>query len=400
MNKINNKKGISLIVLVITIIVMIVLATAIILSLQSSGIIGRANEAREDSDNANLAEAAGLKLAEYELAVQSGEINPNEISANDYVKSKLENMDVSKLAISKDGEILTGLSKIAVEFVERGVNIGDEVTNYILDTSAEAKSYTTSGKENTADTYAEETDPQSVIITRQDDDKISWRYFGIDENGDALIVANITSDLVKMRIGGKSGWLYGPDELNKICKALYSSNMGTARSINVDDVTRVLEYTGQLGGYRSSIDGEQVETAPLTIGEIISQRGEPALTEITNEYTPDGKDINTYKSNHYDIGKTHDISEYNQKRANLIFPGEGTKIWYWLADASTYAFFDDETVSFLVRSVNESYVDGIIVYDPGCSNYDEALIRPVVALSDNVKIDSYTGSSVTISLKN
>ena len=39
------KKGISLIVLVITIIVMIILAAAIILSLNNAGIIGNANQA-------------------------------------------------------------------------------------------------------------------------------------------------------------------------------------------------------------------------------------------------------------------------------------------------------------------------------------------------------------------
>ncbi len=41
------KKGISLIVLVITIIVMIILAGAIILALNGSDIIGKATEAKE-----------------------------------------------------------------------------------------------------------------------------------------------------------------------------------------------------------------------------------------------------------------------------------------------------------------------------------------------------------------
>ena len=48
-----NKKGISLIVLVITIIVMIILATAIILSLNSSNIVEKAKEAKTASDMAN-----------------------------------------------------------------------------------------------------------------------------------------------------------------------------------------------------------------------------------------------------------------------------------------------------------------------------------------------------------
>jgi flagellar basal body-associated protein FliL len=60
-----NKKGISLIVLVITIIVMIILATAIILSLNSSNISGKATEAKLSSDLANKKEASAFAFASF-----------------------------------------------------------------------------------------------------------------------------------------------------------------------------------------------------------------------------------------------------------------------------------------------------------------------------------------------
>ena len=47
------KKGISLIVLVITIIVMIIIAGAIIISLNSSNVIDQSNKAVKDSNVAN-----------------------------------------------------------------------------------------------------------------------------------------------------------------------------------------------------------------------------------------------------------------------------------------------------------------------------------------------------------
>ena len=65
--KVKLKGGISLIVLVITIIVMIILAAAIILSLSNSGIIGKANKAKRDSDTANLKEYVNTLRAEWEL---------------------------------------------------------------------------------------------------------------------------------------------------------------------------------------------------------------------------------------------------------------------------------------------------------------------------------------------
>ncbi|MDD2627631.1 MAG: hypothetical protein PHD20_01960 [Clostridia bacterium] len=65
-------KGISLIILVITIIVMIVLASAIILSLNSSGIIGNAKEAKENYRGANLKERIGVYRGERELDITLG----------------------------------------------------------------------------------------------------------------------------------------------------------------------------------------------------------------------------------------------------------------------------------------------------------------------------------------
>lgn len=55
-----NKSRISLIVLVITMIVMIKLAAAIILSLSNSGIIGKANSAVQANNVAQIKESVAL----------------------------------------------------------------------------------------------------------------------------------------------------------------------------------------------------------------------------------------------------------------------------------------------------------------------------------------------------
>lgn len=58
------KKGISLIVLVITIIVMIIIAGAIIISLNSSNVIEQSNTAVKSSNTANARSIVALKYAE------------------------------------------------------------------------------------------------------------------------------------------------------------------------------------------------------------------------------------------------------------------------------------------------------------------------------------------------
>ena len=78
------KRGISLIVLVITIIVMIILATAIIISLNNTGIIENSNKAVSDTDYKNVSVAAQLKYSDILL----GE-NTNGVQKSEYIREKL-----------------------------------------------------------------------------------------------------------------------------------------------------------------------------------------------------------------------------------------------------------------------------------------------------------------------
>ncbi len=104
----SQREGISLIVLVITIIIMIILAGAIILTLNNSGIIGRAEEARDKSDTSTLKEAANIAYSEWTLARQmDGETK----SADAYVKDKLKDQgfsdeDLQLVYIEDTGKIL------------------------------------------------------------------------------------------------------------------------------------------------------------------------------------------------------------------------------------------------------------------------------------------------------
>jgi len=67
------KKGISLIVLVITIIVMIIIAGAIIISLNSSNVISKADQAVLASDLATLKAELAVKYADIKLASYDAE---------------------------------------------------------------------------------------------------------------------------------------------------------------------------------------------------------------------------------------------------------------------------------------------------------------------------------------
>lgn len=93
------KKGISLIVLVITIMVMIILAGAIILALNGSDIIGKAAEAKESYRGANIKERIEVHNGERELEIAVGKPGKN-------VYEIIESLYKEGLITSEEAEVL------------------------------------------------------------------------------------------------------------------------------------------------------------------------------------------------------------------------------------------------------------------------------------------------------
>ena len=385
--KVKLKGGISLIVLVITIIVMIILAAAIILSLSNSGIIGKANKAKTESDKANLKEYVNTLQAEWELMTETERGNQ---TFEQYANEKLEEKGYSKAAVGADGEVYSNLNESAKAAIVAGIKVGDTVTGYTVT----SKSYTTSGDENTAPIGTERTPGIKQTITLNADTTVTWKYIGVGEDGSLEIAAEVTSSSPKMKLSGKGGYLNGPSELDKACAALYSVNgKGTAKSMNIDHVTRILGYTGEKGSYYDSENVEYTPTAEaMTIGDIVSKKGEP---EFKQTQTPNGKntweEIKTYKVDYYKINKTNDVKEMqNAGNVGLVY---GTTE-YWLASSCVDANFHSGGVGFDVRCVRSAGVgaDDVFISNGYSFSYTNAL-RPIVSLASNIQVTRDTGET-------
>ena len=104
------KKGISLIVLIITIIVMIIIAGAVIISLNDSDIIDRAEEAVEKHNESELKNTVSVLAMQYKL-------EDTDKSCKDYVEEKLlgsgfSKDDLTKVYITDACGIITGEENI------------------------------------------------------------------------------------------------------------------------------------------------------------------------------------------------------------------------------------------------------------------------------------------------
>ena len=333
--KVKLKGGISLLVLVITIIVMIILAAAIILSLSNSGIISKANKAKTDSDTANLKEYVNTLRAEWEL--MTAEEQSAEGSFEAYANKKLEKSGY-KGAVGADGEVYANLNENAMAAIRAGIKVGDTVTGYTLT----KKTYTTDGSEQSSDGKS-----SNRTQTLETDTTVTWKYIGIGDDGSIEIAADLANKPVyelerkyRMNLENKGGALKGTVMLDNACEALYTTDKGTAKSMNIDHVIRILGYTGPKGSY-DSVSGERAYTAmPLTIEEIVSSKGEPKLTTTQ---TPDGKEgwdnIKTYKSDYYIIDKINNVKEMkNVENIELVYP-TNDNMCYWLASSCVRAFF-------------------------------------------------------------
>ena len=360
---------------------MIILAAAIILSLSNSGIISKANKAKTDSDTANLKEYVNTLRAEWELMTAEEQDAKGSFEA--YANQELATNGY-KGAVGADGEVYVNLNENAMAAIKAGIKVGDTVTGYTVTSTT----YETSGEENTAPNYTE-TDPTKQTVTANT--KLTWKYLGVNANGELEIMADFGEEAAaantKVKLSGKGGYLKGPDMLNKVCENLYSKDgVGTARSMNIDDVNNILGYTGEKGAYWEPTNGDYTPTKEAkTIAALESELG----TTLSGRTTPDGKDLGTYYSDYYYINKTSDVKEMkNPGNRDLVYNAKNT---YWLASPCVYAFFRGSHAYFCVRCVRSTRVYAGYMFD----SYDDSLyltfaVRPVVSLKSNVQLKQNT----------
>ncbi len=118
-------KGISLIILVITIIIMIIIAGSIIISLTNSNIINRTKEAIEKSNLKSIREAATLAYSDYQLEGETGNIS--EYIKNWLISNKhLTEEATRKYVFDQSGSVLSRKDLQEVEI--SGENISQNGT--------------------------------------------------------------------------------------------------------------------------------------------------------------------------------------------------------------------------------------------------------------------------------
>ena len=365
-----NNRGITLIALVITIIVMLILVGVTISMAVNGGLFDYAGKAAGDTNNA-------IK-AEQQLA--NGGIEVDGIwydSIDDYLKGKPATTTIHNW--TRNGDTFT-CSHCNVEY-----EMGDVVA------------YTATG---TTTLYVERLglDPKNYggSELKLSSQNTTWIVLGIeDSNGDGtnetLLITSAGpvgalvdgGEIAKLPIQGAAAYNNGPSEINRMCEELYSnSEYGTARGMTIEDVNEALNYT-PLGGYYQ--DGSTVYT---TENYTTKLKDLPIFNSLKagGTYTPDGANTETALGEYELNGYSYDIaSKVTTVEKNVIF-GADEKYTYWLASSSVvasadYAAFGPGLVYFgFASSCFETFKS-----DGGGGDYGIS-IRPVVSLTDKLPV--------------
>lgn len=392
MKKLKEKRGITLIALVITIIVLLILAGVSISMLTGeNGILTQAQRAKNETENAAQNEAAIL---------------------DDY-NNKLNNW-INGGTVS----------------IPEGLEIGSTV-HYDPNGTYTADS---NGVNPLSETYSGSSrNPTQLDSSTSEFNIDTWKVFDINEStGEVTLVPQSSTDSTGgyIFLSGAQGYNNGVKILNDACSALYgdSSKGITARSINITDIEGKMTSTTlqQAHSYSNNAEhqyGQQISSGYLQsdsyypsiyaqealrsdnngnkITSGIGMSEQTSLIAPTDNNATDGYLLGTslrpsqtywYGDNSFMQGafETKDGVNYY----NLLFP-DNTDTYYWVASRCVNTRSDD--CFFEVSRVDEGKMDASPMATSSAYDYDNSWygLLPVVSLSSElISGDASSGFSI------
>lgn len=358
-----NSKGITLIALVITIIVLLILAGISIATLTGeNGNLTKANDAKTETRGASVEEARDLWKINQETDnyTENGTAQTLEELIADLINQNLLTEDEkdqilgnTSKGIEATGQVTIGSRTIV--FKEKDiadyVKIGDYV-DYHPD-----KVLTPEGGEKPYDKFGETYTGYANATDIGQDSNLQWRVLNINSNGTVdLISAKPTSKSVYFK--GARGYNNGVAILNDYCKTMYSnaSKRAVARSLNIEDIQdkmKVDEETGKKA-YESYTSGTgrvyKTGTYPYSSKWYpLKWKEDKGIVGESDPKYPTSSDIIPYASEDY--AKTQETSEKLTVTQT-----------YWYLDASTMS------TNFETANTRDTTKANSMYYELLCNN--------------------------------
>ena len=226
--------------------------------------------------------------------------------------------------------------------------------------------YVPTSKTITTDTSKTGNDTAQTLTTQSN---TQWRILSIDETtGEILLTTQgATNTDTKVYLRGATGYLHGAEELNRICKELYSSGDLKARSMTIEDVNKAV-------GYDPTTDSNYGTEYEYTSGTFYTyEENRNTVTSETPKVASSSNEVKV-KYTYYN----YNPSSKNATVGNILGSSDG-----WLASPCVYA--NSSYALFRVRYAYSGNVDGFYLYRSiGNSNSNAYGLRPLVSLSSKL----------------
>ena len=240
-NKRNNK-GISLIVLVITIIIMIILAGAIILSLSGTGLITNANKGSFQSDIATMQEELGVYIANKTTETRGKYTQETLFASKDNLEENGAKVDGKNIK-----SVLTSIDKKYIDEVEiikgKIVYVGDDL-NKLKWASEVLLGIKKDIKESTSET-------QNITLEESANlNLINYRVYGNSQVGESGVTQNLGDYVLEFDNIWLQGQIYGNESYYNT--RVRSANYVKSKAGVTYTITAELPYNMQIVVYNGT----------------------------------------------------------------------------------------------------------------------------------------------------
>ena len=361
-----NSKGITLVALVITIIILLILAGISISALTNTGIFQKAKDAKQKSEDAALDQ--NTKLDEYE----------NELDK--YLPKQNEN---SLAKAVKVGDYVTYTP--------------DELDNNALTTlKTNLKNYS-GASDNTTNS----------AIAR--DDSLRWRVLDVDETTGAVRLISATPTDKKIELYGYNGYNNAVKLLDDACSTLYNSKLATkVQNLKIEDIQDKMKtdytkidsnygnrFTPSNKYYPSILTKEKEQK--ITVGQNTTTGTELDFSEQkTFENQTESKRADTLDVKNTTWSKTMSANDFDGENKEMyykLFINNGEKNYntYWMSSRCVSA--GSVVANFFVRRVDSGGVYARGLYHSNVIEFSgDYAFRPVITLNSNVQVTSGNGT--------
>ncbi len=362
-----NSKGITLVALVITIIILLILAGISISALTNTGIFQKAKDAKQKSEDAALDQNTKLDEYENELDKYLPKQNENSLAkavkVGDYVAYKPDEPDNNALTTLK-----TNLKNYS--------GASDNTTN-----SAIAR------------------------------DTLSWRVLDVDETTGAVRLISAAPTSSKVTLRGYNGYNNAVKLLDDACSTLYNSKLATkVQNLKIEDIQDKMKtdykkidsnygnrFTPSYKQYPSILTKEKEQK--ITVGQNTTTGTELDFSEQkTFENQTESKQADTLDVKYtfwYKTMSANDFDGENKEMYYKLFINNGSNYpTYWMSSRCVDA--NSVFADFFVRRVDSGNVSAnYLCFSRGYEYSYVYAFRPCITLNSNVQVTSGDGSEST-----